>query len=163
MKNLFIISLLVVCSCLTCCSVHSKELDFGDGRSETLTRKAWDSYEAAKYDDAIGFAKECIKSFQEQAVEMQKGLKEPVDTADKQAVESLWALNDVGTCYYVLGQVFEKQDKSDQALKAYNRLIKDFAFAQCWDSKGWFWKPADAAKRRIKVIEFEKLDDADLN
>jgi tetratricopeptide (TPR) repeat protein len=159
MKNFFVISFLF--SCLTCLAAQGKELDFGDGRSETLTRKAWDSYKAKKYDDAIGFVKECITSFEEQAVEMQKGLKEPVPTTDKEAVKSQWALNDVGTCYYILGQVLEKQDKSDKAHKAYNVLIEKFPYAQCWDTKGWFWKPADAAKRRVKVIEFERLENAE--
>lgn len=157
MKNLFVLSLFF--SCLLCPAAQGEELDFGDHSSQTITTKAWESLTAKKYDDTIVFAKKCIKLHEKAAVEMQKELKEPVPADDKDAVSSKWALNDVGTCYFILGQALEKQDKKAEAMAAYKQLLKKVAFAQCWDPQGWFWKPADAAKKRIKVLEFEMLDD----
>ena len=138
--------------------VEDKKLDFGDYTSQTLTTKAWNSLNAKKYDDATVFAKTCIKAFEKQAIEMQDSLKAPVDASDKDAVSSKWALNDVGTCYFILGQALEKQGKNAEALKAYKQLIKTVSFAQCWDPQGWFWKPADAAAKQIKLLDFEALD-----
>ncbi|TWT84984.1 hypothetical protein CA13_64660 [Planctomycetes bacterium CA13] len=166
MKNLFLLTLL--CSCFACPASHGdeinteKKLDFGDYTSETITGKAWESYNAKKYDDAITFAKTCIKMFEKEAIEMQKSLKEPVDSSDRDAVSSKWALNDVGTCYFVLGQALEAQDKGPEAMKAYKKLVKTVPFAQCWDPQGWFWKPVDAAKKQIKKLEFEALDSDDV-
>ena len=87
---------------------------------------------------------------------MQKELKEPV-TGDKEAVAKMWALNDAGTCLFIMGQALEKQSKGAEALAAYKQLVEKMPFAQCWDPKGWFWKPAEGAKTRIKALEFDSL------
>jgi tetratricopeptide (TPR) repeat protein len=134
---------------------HGQDLDYGDHSSATLTGKAWKSLEAKKYSDAIAYAKKCVELYEKQAVEMQKELKEPVSPDDREAVSKKWALNDVGTCLFITGQAYEKQDKGMDAIAAYKQLIEKVPFAQCWDPKGWFWKPATAAKARIKALEFD--------
>ncbi|MBB3206903.1 tetratricopeptide (TPR) repeat protein [Rhodopirellula rubra] len=162
MKNLFVLPLVfafLVSSVAQGDEASAKKLDFGDYSSATLTTKGWDAYNAKKYDDAVTFAKECVTRYAKEAIVMQKELKEPVAGSDKDAVLSKWALNDVGTCYFILGQSLEKLGKTDEAIKAYKQLLKDVPFAQCWDPQGWFWKPADAAKKQIKVLEFAKLED----
>ena len=93
--------------------------------------------------------------YEKQAIEMQKELKEPVPAGDREAVSKKWALNDVGTCLFIMGQALEKQDKNAEALVAYRQLTEKVPFAQSWDPQGWFWKPADAAKVRIKALEFD--------
>lgn len=90
---------------------------------------------------------------------MQSELKEPV-SGDKEAIMAKRALNHVGTCYYIMGKTLEVQGKTEDAIKAYKLLQKKFPFAQCWDSKGWFWKPADLAKERIEELATEKLEAA---
>ena len=90
-------------------TVEKSKLDFGDASSATLTTKAWESFEAKKYDDAIEFAKKCIKLYEKDALVMQKSLKKPVPVTNKDAVAEQWALNDVGTCYFILGQSLEQQ------------------------------------------------------
>jgi len=168
MKNAFFVSLLFLSFQVFAANADEvkveaneeteSKLDFGDYASSTLTGKAWESLTSKKYDDAIGFAKECIKRYEKDAIAMQKQLTEPVDAGDKEAVQEKWALNDVGTCYFIAGQALEKQDKSDKAIETYKRLLKNVPFAQCWDPQGWFWKPADAAKKQLKTLEFEKLN-----
>ncbi len=137
-------------------TAHAQQLDFGDHSSATITTKAWEALNSKNYDSAVGYAKKCIEMYEKQAVEMQKGLKEPV-TGDKDAVAKLWALNDVGTCFFIMGQALEKQEKNAEALAAYKQLAEKVPFAQCWDTKGWFWKPAEGAKGRIKALEFDTL------
>lgn len=170
MKNLLLLPLLLLSvSCVAGTGDESavvevaeeKKLDFGDYSSGTLTGKAWASLEAKKYDDTITFAKECIEKYKKEAIEMQDSLTEPVSASDKDAVFAKWALNDVGTCYFIKGQALEKQDKGAEATKAYKKLLETVSFAQCWDAKGWFWKPADAATKQIKMLEFELLDSGD--
>ncbi len=134
---------------------ESQELDFGDHSSSTITGKAWAAYGAKKYGEAKAYAQKCIDMYGTQAAEMQKGLKEPA--TDKEEVFKSWALNDVGTCYYILGQSLEGESKAKEAMAAYKTLVDSLSFAQCWDEKGWFWKPADAARERVKALEFELL------
>ncbi|MBE7159385.1 MAG: beta-glucanase precursor, partial [Rhodospirillales bacterium] len=69
-----------------------------------------------------------------------------------------WALNDVGTCYFIKGQALESQGKKKDAVAAFKYLSDNLAFAQCWDPKGWFWKPADAARDKTKKLEFDALN-----
>lgn len=133
----------------------AQTLDFGDHSSETLTSKAWKALGEKNYANAVAYAKKCIETYEKQALEMQKELKEPVPSDDREAVSKKWALNDVGTCLFITGQALEKQDKGAEAVAAYKKLVEKFPYAQCWDPNGWFWKPADAAKERIKALEFD--------
>ena len=154
MKHSLILGLIL--GLIASVSARAQQLDFGDHSSATITTKAWGALNEKNYDNAIGYAKKCIEMYEKQAVEMQKGLSAPV-AGEKEAVSKLWALNDVGTCLFIMGQALEKQDKGKDALAAYKQLVEKVPFAQCWDTKGWFWKPADAAKGRIKALEFDTL------
>ena len=131
------------------------KLDFGDYSSSAITTKAWGALEAKSYDDALAYTGKCIDMFKDKAVEMQKALTAP--TTDKDQTSAQWALNDVGTCYYIQAKAYEGEGKNKDALASYKFLADNLPFAQCWDPKGWFWKPADAAKERLKALEFDSL------
>jgi tetratricopeptide (TPR) repeat protein len=66
-----------------------------------------------------------------------------------------WALNDVGTCLFILGKVEEAEGKNAEAIATYQEVIKSFPMAQCWDKQGWFWQPAVAAKERLTALTFD--------
>jgi hypothetical protein len=131
------------------------KLDFGDFKSSTLTTKAWKALGEKNYDEVTGYTSKCIDTFKSQAVAQQKALKEP--ETEKEKIFAQWALNDVGTCYFIQGKALEDQGKKKEAVVAYKFLADNLAYAQCWDTKGWFWKPAAAAKERIKALEFDTL------
>ena len=79
---------------------------------------------------------------------MQGSLTEyPWETKDK--IFNFWALNDVGTALYIKGEALRKAGKNKEAREAYKKLVDEFFYAQCWDPKGWFWKPAEAAQQAI--------------
>lgn len=131
------------------------QYDFGDQGSATLTQKAWQAFEANDLAAVLAYTGRCFSLYEIAAVEQQNGLTEPVPVSNPEAVHAKWALNDVGTCYFVLGQALERAGKPAEAIKAYKTLVEKLAFAKCWDTKGWFWSPADAAKGRIKALEFD--------
>ncbi|OGX06564.1 MAG: hypothetical protein A2Z88_00410 [Omnitrophica WOR_2 bacterium GWA2_47_8] len=58
----------------------------------------------------------------------------------------------MGTALYILGKAYEDAGKLEEAKKAYQQLVADFKFAQCWDPGGWFWKPAEEAQTRLKTL-----------
>lgn len=128
--------------------------DYGDQSSSTLTTKAWEALAAENYALVDAYTSRCIELYAAQAAEMQA---ERNGFASAETASTLWALNDVGTCYYIRGQAFEAQGKTKEALTAYRKLVDDFGFAQTWDTKGWFWQPAGAAKQRVQVLEFDTL------
>ncbi|MBC8001726.1 MAG: beta-glucanase precursor [Opitutaceae bacterium] len=130
-------------------------LDFGNFSSEAITGKAWEAYNAKNYVNAKAYAQKCMDMFKDQAVAMQKALTAPATV--KEEVFRSWALNDVGACYYILGQSLEAEGKGKEAIVPFKFLVENLSFAQCWDAKGWFWKPADAASERVKALEFDAL------
>lgn len=132
------------------------KLDLGDYSSSAIAGKAWDAVHAHDDGLAIAYADKCIEMFGSKAVEMQKALTAP--PTEKEAVFAQWALNDVGTCYFIKGQALEAQGKKKDAAAAFKYLSDNLAFAQCWDPKGWFWKPADAARDKAKKLEFDALN-----
>lgn len=120
--------------------------------STSLTTKAWQALGADKPAEAIKHTKRCIELYEKEAVKMQKGLKAPIE-GDDDAISAKWALNDVGTCYFIMGQALEKQENNKEAVKAYTALTKKVSFAQCWDPNGWFWSPATASKERLTELK----------
>lgn len=130
-------------------------LDFGDSRSQVITTKAWDALNAGKHAEVDGYVAKCIELYGPKAIEMQKGLTEaaPADKASE-----FWALNDVGTCYFIRASSKEARGDKKGAIADLKTLVEKLSFAQCWDAKGWFWKPADAAKDKIKSLEFDELE-----
>ena len=128
--------------------------DFGDHSSQTLTSKAWNALGAKNYAHVLAYTGKCISLYLAEALAMQAGLTAP---APAETASSLWALNDVGACYYIRGMAYEGMGKSDLAKADYKKLLEKLAFAQVWDPKGWFWKPADAARQRLEVIAFDTL------
>jgi tetratricopeptide (TPR) repeat protein len=130
-------------------------LDFGDHSSSTITTKAWEASTAGKHAEVDGYVAKCIELYEAKALEMQKSLTE---AAPKEKANEYWALNDVGTCYYIRGLSKEARGDKKAAIADYKTLVEKLSFAQCWDTKGWFWKPADAAKDKLKALEFDSLE-----
>lgn len=130
--------------------------DYGDHKSVTLTGKAWQALAEGKHDLVAAYTGKCRELYEGEAVKQQSSLS---DFAPGDKAHSYWALNDVGTCLFISGESLAQQGKSKDAVAFYKKLADDFKFCQCWDTKGWFWKPAEAAAGKIKQLEFDaKLD-----
>lgn len=134
----------------------ARTFDFGDSSSSTLTTKAWAAYIAKDAVAVMAFTNKCRDLYLAEALRQQSALTAPVPTSDPERVHANWALNDVGTCMFIQGQSLEQSGKTADAIVAYKLLVEKMAFAQCWDEKGWFWSPADAARTRLRALEFEK-------
>lgn len=124
--------------------------DFGDYRSETLATKAWQALNQNDLDAVLAYTNKCVSMFQDKAKEMQATLSAKNEFPwKKEEVFSYWALNDVGTCLFIQGEAYRKVGNPVEAKRAFDRVVEEFSFAQCWDPKGWFWKPVDAAKEKL--------------
>ena len=120
--------------------------------SAVLTSQAWEELAAKDYATAKARITRCRELYEAKAKEMQETLSvvPGPDTA-----REFWALNDVGTCLFILGKVAEAEGKNTEAIAAYQEVIKNFPMAQCWDKQGWFWQPAVAAKERLTALTFD--------
>ncbi|MBN1521964.1 MAG: tetratricopeptide repeat protein [Candidatus Aureabacteria bacterium] len=128
-------------------------IDFGDYTSETLTVKAWQALGSGDYDASILYAKKCVQLYKKLADEQQSKLD---GYLPKEKAFDAWALNDVGTCYFIMGDAYMGKNDAPKALESYKILVDKYFYAQCWDTKGWFWKPAVAARGKINKIASER-------
>ncbi len=126
--------------------------NFGDYRSTTLATKAWDALEKNDIEAVLAYTNKCIELYGEQARKMQADLKD-YPTGSNDDIFKYWALNDVATSYYIQGEAYRKANMKDESKEAFNKLIKDYSFGQTWDTKGWFWKPAEGAKEKLAMAE----------
>lgn len=156
LSRLSVVSLLGVALSVVGSFAMTNAQDFGDHTSATLAGKAWQSLGEGKHHLVAAYADKCRELYEAEATKQQASLSDfaPADTA-----HSYWALNDVGTCLFIAGESLAQQGKTKEAVAAYKKLVDDFGFCQCWDTKGWFWKPAEAAVGKLKQLEFDaKLD-----
>jgi len=122
-------------------------LDFGDSTSATLMAKAWKASEKKNYPELFAYTQRCVRLYGEEGKRMNAALTdfEPANTAAEQ-----WALNDVGTCLYIMANAYVELEMYQEAAAAYRSLATDYKYSQCWDPKGWFWRPAATAELNAK-------------
>jgi tetratricopeptide (TPR) repeat protein len=126
-------------------------LDFGDYTSAFILGQAWKVLGEGNYDVAITYCDKIFEMYEVKASEMQASLTE-YPWQSREQIFKYWALNDVGTALYVKGEALKNLGKNKEAKESYQKLIKGFFYAQCWDPAGWFWKPAEAAQEAADAI-----------
>ena len=82
---------------------------------------------------------------------MEASLKDYASGTNDQ-IFKYWALNDVGTAYFIQGEAYRAAGMNKEAIAAYKKVISDYSYSQCWDIGGWFWKPAEGAKPRLDFL-----------
>lgn len=125
---------------------ENSKVDYGDYTSQTLTTKAWEALGEGQYMAAIRYAEKCAELYAAEAREMQASLKVKAPYAK---ANDYWALNDVGTGYFIKGQALLELGRKEEAVAAFKVLKEELYFAQAWDPNGWFWAPADAAATKL--------------
>lgn len=131
---------------------EAKAVDFGDFRSSTLISKAWEALNKSDIESVLAYTNKCIELFAEQARKFGAELKD-YPTGSNDDIFKFWALNDVATAYYIQGEAYRKANMKDESKEAFNKLIKEYPYGQTWDIKGWFWKPAEAAKEKLAMLD----------
>ena len=58
-------------------------------------------------------------------------------------------LNEVGTCLWLKGEALRQKGDPTAAMITYKNVIAHYEYAQAWDKKGWWWQPADAARKQL--------------
>lgn len=128
------------------------DLDFGDMSSSFLAKQAWGGLAAKNVNVTKAYVDKMIELYGETAKSMQASMKEYA-WESKEKIFSFWALNDVGTGLFILGEAYRQAGQKAEAIAVYQKLVNEYFYAQCWDAQGWFWKPSEAAQQ--KLVEFE--------
>jgi len=120
--------------------------------SASLTINAWGAFNEQQYELAIEFSEKCIHRYSDKAIRMQSELTDfPEGSSDD--IHRYYALNDVTTAHYIKAESLFALDRIEEAVTVYQALLDYYTFGQCWDQRGWFWKPAVAAREKLNMIE----------
>jgi hypothetical protein len=120
--------------------------------SSALATAAWSAFDRKDYAAARAAIERCRSLYGAQAAEMQSKLNA---LPAREEGHQQWALNDVGTCTFLLGKVAEAEGQKDEAMAAYRMVVDQYSYSQCWDQQGWFWQPAVAAKERLAALTLD--------
>ena len=149
----------VLISFMLCCFTLSMILpsiamayNFGDFRSETLVTKAWGALKEEDLEAVLAYTNKCLELYADQARKMQDSL-EDYPKGENEEIFAYWALNDVATALFIQGEAFRRANMEDESIEVFYKLINEFSFGQAWDANGWFWKPAEAAREKLAMID----------
>jgi len=113
--------------------------------SKDVVGAAWDHFNNGTYDAGLAFIDKALATLDPQAKKeaaAMRGFDAPGHERDHGAA------NAAGTMLLIRARILEKRDGESAALPAYQRVVTEFPFAQAWDPGGWFWHPAEDAKKR---------------
>ncbi len=134
---------------------NNLDLYYGDMTSNFLVQQMWQALHDKNTAAVIGYDLKLEHLYTDEARDMEKSLQD-YPTGSNAEIFKYWALNDVATGVFILGEAYRLEHKYDDAIKAYNRVVNNYHFAQCWDPQGWFWRPAEAAQQKIAEAQAEK-------
>lgn len=134
---------------------NNLDLNYGDMTSNFIVQQMWQALHDNNLGAVIGYDMKLEHLYGQEAKNMQRALKD-YSTGGNDEIFKYWALNDVGTGMFILGEAYRMSNKNDDAIKAYNKIISDYLYAQCWDPQGWFWKPAEVAQQKIAEAQAAK-------
>jgi hypothetical protein len=125
----------------------------------SLTKEAWDAFSKGDYAHAIGSAQKVINEFSAEADRLQQELSTSAETendssdpARRQAILSRGPLNDVATCYFIVGRSAKYLNDKKLADSAFSHAsLYTHALALNADGSG-FWSPAKAAEKALQDL-----------
>jgi beta-glucuronidase len=124
--------------------------------SGELTTKAWIAHGKKDIENTFKYTQECIDLYGAQAAKEEASLS--ALPKNKKEIEAVQALNDVATCYFIQAESLMRQQKNDEAKKLFKLITDNYAYAQAWDPRGWFWSIKLAAEQSIKKIETGSIE-----
>lgn len=174
--------LTTVCAALVCRTWPSVAAEPELPPNEKSRMAALVALKDKKYELAIEKATECIKRFRRAAERMQKRLADdkvplelPLGTLSEDEKQKLFArgpLNDVGACYYVMGEanrLIAADAKAELTRKERLEVAKmnyvkgaNLTYAVIYDPnperEPFFWSPAEASRDALSEYFGEEID-----
>jgi beta-glucuronidase len=132
------------------CSLQPAACSQEQPSSGELIVKAWQAHgikDEEHYALTMQYTQQLIDLYKDEADRQQASLK--TFPKNKNEIESVQILNDVGTAYFIQGECYRDQGKFEEAIKAFKVVLYQYCYAQAWDPRGWYWKVALAAKESV--------------
>ena len=133
--------------------VSAEELAAKPSSGELIV-KSWEAHGRKDIEATFKYTRQLIDLYKDEADKQQGDLKElPKQKPDIEAVVSL---NDVATAYFIQGESYRDQDKTEEAIQAFRVVVDKYCCGQAWDPRGWFWQVARAAQESIAKLKTDE-------
>ena len=132
---------------LAACALYAQE---ANPSATELIEKAWTAHGKRDIETTFRLTGQCIDLYAAQAQREQASLKVMPKNADE--IKEVGVLNSVAVAYFIQGESYMRQGKSEEAKKAFQTIIDKYAYAQSWDQFGWYWSVAEKARLSIQKI-----------
>lgn len=124
--------------------------------SSELINKAWEAHGKRDVENTFKYTQECIDLYKGQADSLAAALRALPKSKDE--IESVRALNDVATAYFIQAESYMRQNKLEEAKKTFQLIIDKYPYAQGWDQRGWYWSIAEVSKQSISKLETGSIE-----
>jgi tetratricopeptide (TPR) repeat protein len=118
--------------------------------SRDFVKMSWEASGTNDFEKAIEYTDRCVELYGAQAKEQGATLTAFSSSAHE---DKYGVFDDVATCIFIKGEIYMKQGKTEEAIKTFNTIIRDYKFAQAWDPRGWFWSVAEKAQDSLNKLE----------
>ena len=115
-----------------------------------VTGKAWNALGRKDWNAAISHADRALRTWGTQAKRTNAKFDGYAPAKDAKKYSNL---NEVGTCLMLKGDALRQKGDLNGATATYELLLRDYQYAQVWDPKGWFWKPAESARKNLAKLK----------
>jgi beta-glucuronidase len=115
-----------------------------------MLAKSWEALSKGEFPKVYEIAMQAQEKYGDEALAQQRALTGFPAT---EKTKNYDVLNDVATCLFVKGEALVKEAKIDEAKVVFRSIISDYAFAQAWDPRGWYWKVAAIAQQTLDKLE----------
>ena len=115
-----------------------------------VTSKAWSALGRKDWNGAIAHADRALRTWGAEAKQANAKLNGYAPAKDAKKYSNL---NEVGTCLMLKGDALRQKGDLKGAIATYELLLRDYQYAQVWDPKGWFWKPAESARKNLVKLK----------
>ena len=122
--------------------------EYPDSEEQDLMQQVAESARKKEYQSSADFAQKIIDRFSATAASMQNSLHGyPVS---RKKIFTYKPLNLVATALFWQGFAYLQMNRKQEAKAAWEHLIKDFYYGQCWDPSGFMVKPSLEAKELME-------------
>ncbi len=116
-----------------------------------LLKLSWAASNRANYAEIEKISQAILAQYEQEAMAQSAGLL-AFPARDK--VEQYQTMNDLSTALFVRSEALMQQGRTEEAIAAFEQLIKDYPYGQSWDpSRGAYWSVAEKSQESINIMK----------
>jgi len=146
-----LVFLMLTCALAVLCLGGFVHAEAGDLSPAELIIKARAAQAQKNYEEVFAATQEVIDAYKDKAEIEQASLQG--FPKSKQEIETVQDLNDVATAFFVQGESYREQRKTEEAITSFKTVVENYGYAQAWDPRGWYYKIAEVAQEGIDRLE----------